>query len=142
MTIQSSPSRAELLAYLKKGAENFNQGLYWEAHNDWETVWKHVVGQEKVYLQAMILICGVGYHLKRSHPNPAFKLARNAQVKLGSLGTGYASRLGLSVSQINQYLEELLKNPSAAPDLDLDLDLDLALSQLLKLRATVNDLAA
>jgi len=41
---------------LHEGARLFNDGRYWEAHEAWEDVWRTAAGQERAFVQALILL--------------------------------------------------------------------------------------
>ena len=39
---------------LASGAELFNRGQYWEAHEAWEELWLELDDQEKLFVQGLI----------------------------------------------------------------------------------------
>ncbi|WP_291424830.1 DUF309 domain-containing protein [Deinococcus sp.] len=41
---------------LRRGAQLFNAGQWWEAHEAWEEVWARSGGQERHFVQALILL--------------------------------------------------------------------------------------
>lgn len=43
------------------GIDEFNQGHYYEAHEEWEAVWLELVGTEKTLCQGLVQIAA-GYH--------------------------------------------------------------------------------
>ncbi len=63
----------------RRGIACFNQGQYWEAHHGWEKDWNRLPSPAKEEVQALILSCGVFYHLQKEHPAPALALCRLAQ---------------------------------------------------------------
>lgn len=54
--------------------EEFNQGHYFEAHEEWEAVWIELVGGEKLLCQGLVQVAA-GYHkLSLGNVNGARKL--------------------------------------------------------------------
>lgn len=48
--------RPGLRPELRRGAELFNAGEWWEAHEAWEGEWMRAVGDERRFVQALILL--------------------------------------------------------------------------------------
>jgi predicted metal-dependent hydrolase len=46
---------------LARGAELFNQGLYWEAHEAWEELWLELEDEPKLFLQGLIQAAAAGH---------------------------------------------------------------------------------
>jgi hypothetical protein len=71
---------------LKAGQKAFQEDRYWDAHEDWESVWLHLHGAQKTHLQAWIQIAALFYHLQRGSLRPAIALAEAALLKIKKLG--------------------------------------------------------
>jgi hypothetical protein len=52
---------AEEIAGLQQGIADFRLGLYFEAHDAWEDVWRELSGRRRLFWQAMIQLA-VGTH--------------------------------------------------------------------------------
>ena len=56
MTSGPAGPRAALRPELRRGAELFNAGEWWEAHEAWEAEWMRAAGDERRFVQALILL--------------------------------------------------------------------------------------
>ncbi len=61
-------------AWLKHGAECFDRGEFWEAHEHWETIWRAYPGHDRDYLKGLIQLAAVNYHLVRGNRRAARRL--------------------------------------------------------------------
>jgi hypothetical protein len=83
---------------LELGAELFNRGLYFEAHEAWETLWHHlkqIEGADSAparKVQSWILLAGVGVHLKKGQLSPAGRLFQR-YLDLSGEGGGFQGPL-------------------------------------------------
>ncbi|MBS1962477.1 MAG: DUF309 domain-containing protein [Bdellovibrionales bacterium] len=68
----------EQIENLRRGAEHFNAGRFFEAHEDWEIRWRHLPPVERPQVQAAILVCGVFVLLEKRRLDPAMRLAKLA----------------------------------------------------------------
>ncbi|MEO8586249.1 MAG: DUF309 domain-containing protein [Acidobacteriota bacterium] len=66
-----------------KGLAEFRAGRYFEAHEDWELLWKDSAGDDKVFLQGLIQLAAALVHVGRGNPAPAARLFALAKEKLG-----------------------------------------------------------
>jgi predicted metal-dependent hydrolase len=68
---------------LAKGAELFNRGLFWEAHEAWEEAWLEEEDERKLFLQGLIQVAA-GYHKAtvQKQPRGCVKLLTSALEKL------------------------------------------------------------
>jgi uncharacterized protein len=48
---------------LKRGIEEFNQGLFFECHDTLEELWMETVGEDRLFLQGLIQVSVGFYHL-------------------------------------------------------------------------------
>lgn len=67
----------------KKGLAEFRAGRYFEAHEEWELLWKKSAGDDKVFLQGLIQLAAARVHVARGNPAPAARLFALAKEKLG-----------------------------------------------------------
>ncbi len=56
MTREEAGPGAELRPELRRGAELFDAGEWWEAHEAWEGEWMRAQGDERRFIQALILL--------------------------------------------------------------------------------------
>ncbi len=68
--------------YLDQGLRHFARQNYFAAHEDWEVLWLVRSAPEKLLLQAMILLAGVGVHRQKNRSNPARRLHTLARTRL------------------------------------------------------------
>jgi predicted metal-dependent hydrolase len=68
-----------------KGLEEFRAGRYFEAHEEWESLWMKSEGDAKVFLQALIQIAAACVHLTRGNAAPGARVLRLADEKLARL---------------------------------------------------------
>jgi hypothetical protein len=64
----------------QKGLWLFNQGYYWEAHEEWEPVWK-LMGRhslEGLHLQGLIKVAAAAIKIRQGHAKPARSLLTQA----------------------------------------------------------------
>ena len=68
---------------LSRGAELFNRGLYWEAHEAWEELWLELEDEPKLFVQGLIQLAAA-YHKAtvQMQPRGCVKLHRSALEKL------------------------------------------------------------
>src|SRR5881394_988812 len=68
---------------LSRGAELFNRGLYWEAHEAWEELWLELEDQPKLFVQGLIQVAAA-YHKAtvQMQPRGCVKLLTTALEKL------------------------------------------------------------
>ena len=65
-----------------KGLEEFRAGRFFEAHEEWELLWKDSSGDDKVFLQGLIQLAAALAHIGRGNPAPATRLLALAKEKL------------------------------------------------------------
>ena len=73
----------------RKGLDEFRAGRFFEAHEEWETLWAESAGDTKVFLQALIQIAAACVHLTRGNAAPGARLLRLADEKLVRLEPGF-----------------------------------------------------
>lgn len=77
------------------GIAEFNQGNFYEAHEEWEAVWLELIGTEKTLCQGLVQIAA-GYHkLSLGEVNGARKLLERG---LALVRNSDSARLGLPLN--------------------------------------------
>jgi len=68
---------------LARGADLFNRGLFWEAHEAWEEAWLELEDEPKLFVQGLIQVAA-GYHKAtvQNQPRGCVKLLTTALEKL------------------------------------------------------------
>jgi predicted metal-dependent hydrolase len=98
------------------GIDLFNHGYYWEAHEAWESLWRHCgcKGTTADFLKALIHLAAAGVkHLVgipaglKSHTRRASELFRNVA---GVLGTETDCFLGLRLKDLRELAEEMYRD--------------------------------
>jgi predicted metal-dependent hydrolase len=77
---------------LRRGAEHFNRGRFFEAHEDWEIRWRKLPLPDRPQVQAAILVCGVFVLLGKNRIAPAERLAKLAIERFAEAAT--AAKIG------------------------------------------------
>jgi uncharacterized protein len=68
---------------LARGADLFNRGLYWEAHEAWEELWLTLEDEPKLFVQGLIQVAAAGHKaFVQRQPSGCVKLLTTALEKL------------------------------------------------------------
>lgn len=67
---------------LARGIAAFGTGKFFEAHEEWEAVWRRSSGAERRHLQGFIQVAAACVHLERGRTGPAKRLLGLAFEKL------------------------------------------------------------
>ena len=68
---------------LARGADLFNRGQYWEAHEAWEDLWLELEDEQKLFVQGLIQVAAAGHKAFAQHqPRGCVKLLSTALEKL------------------------------------------------------------
>jgi uncharacterized protein len=90
---------------LAKGLECYRSGEFFEAHEQWESVWLACEEPEKTFLQALIQIAAAFHHLRRENPLGTASLLRGALRKLGPYANNYG---GVAVDSLRESISAWL----------------------------------
>jgi hypothetical protein len=75
---------------LARGADLFNRGLYWEAHEAWEELWLGLEDEPKLFVQGLIQVAAAGHKaFVQKQPRGCVKLLTSALEKLDRAPLGY-----------------------------------------------------
>jgi hypothetical protein len=101
MTIQSQKLPNSVL----QGLQRFNQGEFYEAHEDFEAAWRQTPGEEREYYRALLQISGGFFRLSQGNPKGAQKFFQ--------LAAGWLARfpnvfMGMDTFAIQKNLEGIL----------------------------------
>ena len=67
---------------LRTGLAEYNAGRFWNAHERWERVWRGLSGDEKRYLQGLIMLAAAAWHAQQGHEGTARRLLERAAPRL------------------------------------------------------------
>jgi len=91
---------------LGRGAELFNQGLFWEAHEAWEELWLELEDEPKIFVQGLIQVAAAGHKaFAQLQPRGCVKLLRAALEKLSASPPDY---LGVETRKFVPALQRML----------------------------------
>ncbi len=82
---------------IDRGIEEFRKGRFFEAHEEWETLWMVSTGTEKRFLQGLIQLAAALVHLGRGRVEPSRRLLALALAKIQDAPEGFA---GLSFCRL------------------------------------------
>ena len=67
----------------------FNSERYWESHEVLEGLWRTLEGEDKLYVQGVILVCAAFVHHQKGEDPVALGVLRRAEQQLAGSGSGY-----------------------------------------------------
>ena len=105
-----------IAAELAAGARLFNAGDWWEAHEAWETYWMTAEGQERAFVQALILLAAA-LHKRWAHGSLTHRNFFKAAVYLDNLPGEYG---GVDLATLRASVWEALQTPGQRPQLPMD----------------------
>lgn len=97
----------------RKGVEEFRAGRFFEAHEDWERLWKGATGEDRRFLQGLIQLAAALVHLERGRAIPAERLLRLSRRKLDPFPDGFG---GLALDRLRDVIDSVPEG--ASPVLD------------------------
>jgi uncharacterized protein len=100
-------------AMLLPGAEHFNRGDYFEAHEEWEKTWYGMEGEENRFLKGLIQVAVALYHLESGNLPGARKVMGTA---LGYLEEFPAQRGGVDLDHLRSQVLPLFREMEAGRD--------------------------
>jgi predicted metal-dependent hydrolase len=79
----------EEIAGLQQGIADFRNGLYFEAHDAWEEVWRELNGRRRIFWQAMIQLAVGTHHWNNGNRRGCQSVWNKALNKCDTLGQQY-----------------------------------------------------
>jgi predicted metal-dependent hydrolase len=98
---------------LLSGAEHFNRGDYFEAHEEWEKAWYGREGEEGRFLKGLIQVAVSLYHLESGNLAGARKVMGTA---LDYLKEFPSSRSGVDLDNLRRQMAPLYQELQAGGD--------------------------
>ncbi|MDH3599389.1 MAG: DUF309 domain-containing protein [Candidatus Tectomicrobia bacterium] len=77
------------IAGLRQGIAQFRAGEYFEAHDDWEEVWRELSGRRRLFWQAMIQLAVGTHHWEHGNQRGCCSVWGKALQKCDDLGQLY-----------------------------------------------------
>ncbi len=77
-------------AQLRRGIELFNEGEYFDAHEELEDVWRNAPAEEKKFVQGLVQVAVGLHHYGRNNREGARSLLARAQRNLQTYPATYA----------------------------------------------------
>ncbi len=100
-----------------EGIDLFNHGYYWESHEAWETQW-HAEGRKGPHadvLRALIKLGAAGVKVREGQPGGVTTHASRARDLLLEVAKTRPKLLGLSLTKIAAFADQIAKQPPASP---------------------------
>ena len=88
---------------LRRGAELFNKGAYWESHEAWEQVWRRRDEPSRIFFQGLIQLAAAYHQLFRGVYHGVVKHFNNADAKLGQFPDRF---LGVDVRGVCRCIDD------------------------------------
>jgi predicted metal-dependent hydrolase len=98
---------------LLSGAEHFNRGEYFEAHEEWEKTWYGREGEEGRFLKGLIQVAVSLYHLESGNLKGAYKVMGTA---LGYLKEFPSPQAGVDLDLLRRQMAPLYEELAAGRD--------------------------
>lgn len=93
------------------GADLFNQGYYWEAHEAWELLWQQAEAAtpQRLFYKALILLAAAGVKLREGKPRPAARHYGRAGAHLRAMQEqgAYETDLTLTVAELLEHIGQI-----------------------------------
>ena len=103
----------DLAPALRRGAELFAAGEWWEAHEAWEGPWMESAGDERRFVQGLILLAAA-LHKRWHHGSLTHRNYHKALLHLGRLPAVYG---GVDLARLQREVWEALDQPGRWPAL-------------------------
>ncbi|EYB68467.1 hypothetical protein DEIPH_ctg022orf0006 [Deinococcus phoenicis] len=98
---------------LRTGAALFGAGEWWEAHEAWETPWSRATGDDRHFIQALILLAAA-LHKRWHHGSVTHRNYHKAARYLDLLPAEYA---GVDLARLRSEVWAALHDPALRPRL-------------------------
>ena len=98
----------------RSGLDEYRKGRFFEAHEEWERLWKSAAGDDRLFLQGLIQLAAGLVHLERGRPEPGLRLLGLAREKLVRFPDGFG---GIAIERLRDLIDVAIADGSAAPDL-------------------------
>jgi hypothetical protein len=85
----------------RSGLDEYRRGHFFEAHEEWERLWKSAAGNDRLFLQGLIQLAAGLVHLEKGRPAPGLRLLGLAREKLVRFPDGFG---GIAVKQLEEAL--------------------------------------
>ncbi len=106
-------------SYLR-GLDFFNRGWWWEAHEEWESLWHVCRDRDEVQfdlLKGLIQLAACALNVERGHAGPAARLLVTAVDYLGRARAAGGDRVcGLELEAVRKAAEQLLGRSAGTDD--------------------------
>ncbi len=98
-----------------RGVDLYNYAYWWEAHEEWEELWRCAEPLCRLYLQGLVQVAAALIKWHQRNPRGAVRLSRKGREKLGRVAAAHPLYMGL---RLPGFLERLDCFFSAFPDPD------------------------
>lgn len=105
--LNEAPAHKPKEALIEEARRYFNSERYWEAHETLESIWRIATGEEKRYLQGLILVCAAFVHHQKREDEVAFGVLRRATRQLDYAAESYH---GIRVKPLKKRAEAILES--------------------------------
>lgn len=102
------PLELQEIAGLQQGMAQFRAGEYFEAHDDWEEVWRELSGRRRLFWQAMIQLAVGTHHWENGNRKGCRSVWSKALQKCDDLGQLYDHEVPAPLFHLIHVLDECL----------------------------------
>ena len=90
---------------IRMGLELFNEERYWESHEALEYAWRESSGEEKEFLQGLILVAAALVHWQKNEKEVTLSVMRRALDKLAAISDGYS---GIDIVALRRKVSDIV----------------------------------
>jgi len=106
------PKHMEKEEIVAEARSYFNDERYWECHETLEALWRTLSGDEKLFVQGVILVCAAFVHHQKAEDGVAVGVLRRA---LPQLEWGEEFYGGIDVPSLRSSVRRILRSKSFGP---------------------------
>jgi len=110
--LEAAPPHRTNEEAVKEARTLFNSERYWECHEVLETMWRNLKGEERLYVQGVILVCAAFVHQQKGEQKIALGVLERAERQLTYSGPDY---MGISVAGLKGQVDIMLAREAIRP---------------------------
>ncbi|MDV3243835.1 MAG: DUF309 domain-containing protein [Nitrososphaerales archaeon] len=103
--LHETPPSMTKEALVEEARAYFNSERYWESHENLEAVWRNLAGEEKRFVQGVILVCAAFVHHQKREEAVALGVLRRAAEQLSY---GEENYYGIDVARLQSEVGRIL----------------------------------
>jgi len=107
--LNEEPQFKDEAALYSEARDLFNSERYWESHEVLEGIWRNLKGEEKAFVQGVILVCAAFVHHQKGEDSVGLGVLRRASKQLSFRGREFH---GIDVNALEENVARMLSSES------------------------------